>query len=152
MRDSTGKWVSAADLISILQQLPPSSRIYPNRLQQLNVTNKAGDEWLGMIDFNHGCYQSLGEEEEPNHAPTDWCWDPLPAISGWFAVIRGWEPEEGMFPGAAWVEAGQVRPPHDNGVARDGSGHAGPFATEAEALEWAEAHDPEDPSWRGSHA
>ncbi len=87
-----------------------------------------------------------------NHAPTDWCWDPLPAISGWFAVIRGWEPEEGMFPGAAWVEAGQVQPPWDNGVTRDGSGHAGPFATEAEALAWAKTHDPEDPAqWRGSH-
>lgn len=63
MRDSTGKWVSAADLIEMLQLLPPGSRIYPNQLQELSVTNESGDELIGMIDFNHGCYQSFGEED-----------------------------------------------------------------------------------------
>lgn len=63
MRDSTGKWLSAADLISILQQLPPSSRIYPNQLQELSVTSESGDELIGMIDFKYECYQSFGEED-----------------------------------------------------------------------------------------
>jgi hypothetical protein len=38
--------------------------------------------------------------------------------------------------------------PYDSGLALDGSGHAGPFPTEAEARKWAEAHDPEESDWR----
>jgi hypothetical protein len=81
-------------------------------------------------------------------AMTDWCWDPMPAVDGWFAVIRCWDSREGMFPDAVWVTAGKVDRAENNGMASDGSGHAGPFETKAEALQWAEAHDPEAPSWR----
>jgi hypothetical protein len=81
-------------------------------------------------------------------APQNWCWDPMPPVDGWFAVIRCYEVEEGMFPGVAWATAGKVEWPDDGGMTLDGSGHAGPFATKAEALEWAEAHDPEETGWR----
>jgi hypothetical protein len=64
MRDSTGKWVSAADLISTLQQLPPSSRVYPNQVGNLNVTDESGYQWLGIIDFNFCCYQSFEGDYE----------------------------------------------------------------------------------------
>jgi hypothetical protein len=91
----------------------------------------------------------------PDPTPTDWCWDPMPPVTGWFAVIRGWEPEEGMFPAAAWVEAGEIRLPPGrwvSGMALNGSsGHAGPFASEADARAWARAHDLEEPSRRGAN-
>jgi hypothetical protein len=74
--------------------------------------------------------------------PTEWCWDPMPAVDGWFAVIRCWEVEEGMFADVVWAKAGKVDWPHDGGMTSDGSGHAGPFATKAEACDWADAHDP----------
>ena len=80
--------------------------------------------------------------------PSDWCWDPMPAVDGWFAVIRCWEPEEGMFPDAVWADKGKVAYPHDGGLTTDGSGYAGPFPTEAAAREWAEAHDPEETGLR----
>ena len=67
MRDSTGKWVSAADLISILQQLPLNTRIYPNPVGGLNVTNEAGDKWLGIIDLSCESYEPfdfVGEESD----------------------------------------------------------------------------------------
>ena len=68
MRDSTGRWVSVEKLSQALQQLPPGSRLYPNQLGNLHVTNESGDELLGLIDFNHGCYEPyvtwLGEEED----------------------------------------------------------------------------------------
>ena len=89
---------------------------------------------------------------DPRNAPTDWCWDPMPAVDGWFAVIRCWEPEEGMFPGAVWATNGQVESSDNGGMTTDGSGHAGPFSTKAEALSWGYDHDPEDPSWRRPHA
>ena len=79
----------------------------------------------------------------PAITPDDWCWDPMPDVDGWFAVIRSWDPEEGVFPGVAWATAGKIEWPDSNGVSLDGSGHAGPFPTKAEALAWAEAHDPE---------
>ena len=68
MRDSTGKWVSAADLISILQQLPPSSRIYPNQLQELSVTNESGNELIGMIDFKCESYEPFDFAREESDA------------------------------------------------------------------------------------
>jgi hypothetical protein len=64
MRDSTGKWLSAADLIEILQQLPPGSRVYSNQLQQLSVTCESGDELIGLIDFNYGCFDSFEGDYE----------------------------------------------------------------------------------------
>ncbi len=72
----------------------------------------------------------------------------MPAVDGWFAVIRCWEPEEGMFPDAVWASKGKVAEAHDGGLTLDGSGHAGPFPTEAAARAWAEAHDPEETGWR----
>ena len=77
--------------------------------------------------------------------PIDWCWDPMPAVDGWFAVIIGWEPEEGLFTNAVYAKAGKVEWPESSGMTYDGSGHAGPFATKAEAQAWADAHDPEGP-------
>ena len=72
----------------------------------------------------------------------------MPAVDGWFAVIRCWEPEEGMFPDATWADKGSFHR-DDGGLATDGSGgHAGLFPTMAAAREWAEAHDPEETSWR----
>lgn len=75
--------------------------------------------------------------------PSDWCWDPMPAVDGWFAVIRCWAPEEGMSPDVVWADKGKVLYPHNGGMTTDGSGHAGPFPTETKAREWAQAHDPE---------
>lgn len=73
--------------------------------------------------------------------PTEWSFEPAPRVTGWFAVLRGWDPEEGLFPGAAWATDGVF---NDSGIGNDGSsGHAGPFPTEAAATRWAEAHDPE---------
>jgi len=80
--------------------------------------------------------------------PQDWCWDPMPPVDGWFAVIRYWDAAEGQFPDVAWATAGKIAWPDNGGLALDGSGHSGPFATKAEALEWAEAHDPEETEWR----
>ena len=61
MRDDTGKWLTAAELIQILQQLPPGSRIYPNQLQELSVIDNFNGEMqlIGMIDFNFGEYESF---------------------------------------------------------------------------------------------
>ena len=81
-------------------------------------------------------------------APQDWCWDPMPPVDGWFAVIRYWDAAEGQFPGVAWATSGKIAWPDDGGLALDGSGHAGPFATKSEAIKWAEAHDPEEAEWR----
>lgn len=77
--------------------------------------------------------------------PQDWCWEPMPPIDGWFAVIRCWELAEGMWPGAAWATAGKIEWPDNNGLAFDGSGHAGPFATKSKALEWASYYLPSPP-------
>jgi hypothetical protein len=76
-------------------------------------------------------------------APTDWCWDPMPKVDGWFAVVVGWEPEEGVFAKVVYANAGRVEWPGSSGMTCDGSGYAGPFATRAEAQAWADAHDPE---------
>jgi len=64
MRDSTGKWVSVADLIEMLQLLPPGSRIYSNQVGNLNVTDESGYELIGMIDFNFGCFESFEGDYE----------------------------------------------------------------------------------------
>jgi hypothetical protein len=68
MRDDTGKWLTAADLIRILQQLPPGVRIYPNDLGELSVIDDSNGKMqlIGMIDFNFGeyeSYQSFLEEQ-----------------------------------------------------------------------------------------
>ena len=74
----------------------------------------------------------------------------MPAVDGWFAVVRCWDENEGMFPDAAWAEKGKVPHPHNGGMMSDGSQHAGPFPSEAEARKWAEAHHPEETGWRKS--
>ena len=78
-------------------------------------------------------------------AITDWSWGPMPAVSGWFAVVRSWDPAEGMSAGVVYANQGIVSWPGSNGMALGGRGHAGPFATQAAALAWADAHDPETP-------
>lgn len=76
--------------------------------------------------------------------PDEWTYEPMPPIDGWFAVIRCWEIEEGMFPDAVWATAGKVAWPENGGIADDGqTGHAGPFPTKEMATAWAYAHDPE---------
>jgi hypothetical protein len=96
---------------------------------------------------------------DPRNTPTDWCLDPMPAVDGWFAVIRCWEPEEGMSaqwcqrqPTAVQVTGGTVDWPDGNGMTIDASCHAGPFPTQIAALAWAYSHNPEDPRWRRPHA
>lgn len=75
--------------------------------------------------------------------PTQWCFDPAPAVDGWFAVIRCWEVEEGAYPDAVWFEGGQACPRDNGGIADDGSsGHAGPFPTRSAATDWGYEHDP----------
>ena len=61
MRDDTGKWLFASDLIKLLQQLPPGVRIYPNDLGELSVIDNFNGEMqlIGMIDFNFGVYESF---------------------------------------------------------------------------------------------
>lgn len=79
-------------------------------------------------------------------APTEWCYEPMPPVTGWFAVQMCYEVEEGVFPGAAYVVEGKVDWPESRGMAKNGcTGHAGPFETEEEARAWAYAHDPEWP-------
>lgn len=82
---------------------------------------------------------------EPNkEAPTDWCYERMPPVTGWFAVLRCWDPEEGIFPGTAYATEGRVEWPDSSGILPDGSsGHAGPFATQEEAKKWAHDHDPD---------
>ena len=75
--------------------------------------------------------------------PSEWCWDPMPKLTGWFAVVHGWGPEEGWFAGVVHAINGCVAWPDNHGMSTDGSGHAGPFATRAEAQAWADAHHPE---------
>ena len=77
--------------------------------------------------------------------PADWCWDPMPAVDGWFAVLRCYDYEEGAFPGVVWANGGKVEWPDNRGMTIDGSCHAGPFPTKAEARNWADAHDPDGP-------
>lgn len=90
----------------------------------------------------------LSERLPIQPGPTDWCWDPMPAVDGWFAVIKCYEVEEGMFPAAVWVKGGKWAEADDGGMTTDGSGHAGPFAARKEAEDWGYAHDPEGHSWQ----
>lgn len=69
--------------------------------------------------------------------PTEWCWDCLPSnAAGSYAVVRCYDAAEGMFPDSVVAPASW---PADMAIIA----HAGPFPTEADALRWAEAHDPE---------
>ena len=76
-------------------------------------------------------------------APTDWNWDPMPPVDGWFAVYICWDPAEGAFAEVVWATKGQVPWPDNGGMTMDGSGHAGPFETKEAARAWADAHDPD---------
>jgi hypothetical protein len=77
---------------------------------------------------------------------TNWTFDPMPAVDGWFAVIKSWDPVEGMFADVVYANHGIVPWPFDGGMGVRGEGHAGPFATQEEAIAWADAHDPECPN------
>jgi hypothetical protein len=70
MKDDTGKWISPAKLIEILQQLPPSLRIYPNQVGNLAVVaaTDAGLSCVGQIDFMHELYEEWGADEEKDNA------------------------------------------------------------------------------------
>ena len=78
----------------------------------------------------------------PDHTPANWCWDPMPSISGWFAVIRC--TEAGLRSGAAWVQDGKAWSSGGRAVAA----HAGPFQTRDQAHAWAEAHPEASITWR----
>jgi hypothetical protein len=64
MKDDTGKWISPAKLIKVLQQLPPNVRIYPNPVGNLAVVVDA--TYIGQIDFMHECYEEQDEGESGN--------------------------------------------------------------------------------------
>jgi hypothetical protein len=84
--------------------------------------------------------------EPSKEAPTDWCYERMPPVTGWFAVLRCYDSEEGIFPSTAYFTDGAVEWPETRSIAADGSsGHAGPFGSEQEAREWAYAHDPDWP-------
>ena len=69
MKDETGKWISAKNLMQILQELPPTARIYPNQVGNLNVIEAGSMSWLGMIDFMYGTYEPWGEGGDDEAAP-----------------------------------------------------------------------------------
>ena len=68
MKDETGKWISAKNLMQILQELPPTARIYPNQVGNLNVIESGSMSWLGMIDFMYGTYEQWGEDGDDETA------------------------------------------------------------------------------------
>lgn len=69
--------------------------------------------------------------------PTEWCWDSLPSnAAGSYAVLRCYDPAEGMFPDSVMAPASW---PANRAIAA----YAGPFPTKQAAEDWAYAHDPE---------
>jgi hypothetical protein len=70
MKDETGKWISAKDMIEILQSLPLDARIYPNQVGNLNVTTGEGSSltWTGIIDFMYGIYEPWSENDDEENA------------------------------------------------------------------------------------
>ena len=58
---------------------------------------------------------------------------------GWYATVSCWDIQEGMFPGAHYWDGMQW--------GSDGPivAYCGPFGSQADALLWARAHDPEFP-------
>jgi hypothetical protein len=67
--------------------------------------------------------------------PMGWNYDD-PEVVGWYAVLRCWEPQEGIFPGSSyWDGKGW----YESAV----TAHSGPFPSEKEAEVWADEHDPE---------
>jgi hypothetical protein len=69
MKDDTGKWISPAKLIEILQQLSPNLRIYPNQVGNLAVVaaTDTGPSCIGQIDFMHELYEEWSADEEENN-------------------------------------------------------------------------------------
>jgi hypothetical protein len=59
-----------------------------------------------------------------------------PPLSGWYAVLRCWEPEEGVFPDA-------VHWPSDDWDVWIVRRSPKPFASHGDALDWAYENDPE---------
>jgi hypothetical protein len=61
-----------------------------------------------------------------------------PTDSGWYATIRCWDPQEGVFPGANFWDGTEWK---------DGNraifNYHGPFPDEESAYAWAMKHDPE---------
>jgi hypothetical protein len=72
-----------------------------------------------------------------------WIWrgaDPdKPETDGWYAVVKCWDSEEGMFPDVCKFSGGKWAGNFESAI----SAFCGPFPTEAEAQDWANRHDPE---------
>lgn len=73
------------------------------------------------------------------NTPTDWCWDSLPSnAAGPHAVLRCYDPAEGMFPDSLMAPANW---PADRAIVA----HAGPFPTKQAAEGWAYANTLDGP-------
>lgn len=69
-----------------------------------------------------------------------WVYEQNTGPTGWYAVLRCWDPREGIFPGAVWwYETEGGRWEGTGGVI----GHAGPFVGRTAAEKWAYDNDPE---------
>lgn len=105
-------------------------------LDENRLRASVGKEFLtaGPPLVHEGFKAVLDEiEAERDWTPGD------PSTPGIYAIVVCWDPCEGMFPNVStWDGARWVRPPGPISFYR------GPFATEAEAWAWAEAHDPEE--------
>ncbi len=71
---------------------------------------------------------------------TDWISteDHPPTEYGWYAVLKCWDAEEGVFPGAAKWEGRWVK--NEPIISRSPN----TFASEEEADTWAHEHDPDE--------
>lgn len=68
--------------------------------------------------------------------PTDWDWDhDNPTEVGWHAIVYMWDPEEGSFFGTAQWDGSKWLSNYPI------TGFAGPFPTQQEASDWADAHE-----------
>ena len=84
---------------------------------------------------------STSQELNKIGEPIDWSFEPIPQVSGWFAVLVCWEPGEGVFTESAWAENG-IFAKHLGCYNQNGSsGHAGPFPTKEAADQWGLDHD-----------
>jgi hypothetical protein len=76
----------------------------------------------------------------------EWLFDDQPDEPGWYAIIKCWDPEEGLFPDAARWDGARWLDNRDRDVTAPISQHAGPFESEATAGKWADDNDPEMPA------
>jgi hypothetical protein len=54
--------MTAAELIPILQSLPPNSQLVPNTVGNIAVGNEQG-QYIGYIDFRDNSYNPVDEDD-----------------------------------------------------------------------------------------